>query len=60
MVRVMADCRGVGRVGSACCIVHWSEAPWRIDVHAQTLETCECDERGRWVLLQTFAGNEPG
>ncbi|MCU0757088.1 MAG: Uma2 family endonuclease [Xanthomonadales bacterium] len=31
---------------------------WLIDVQAQTLEAYERDERGRWVLLQTFAGSD--
>lgn len=29
-----------------------------IDVQMQTLEAYERDERGRWVLLQTFAGSD--
>lgn len=32
---------------------------WLIDVQSQTLEAYERDERGRWVLLQTYAGDEP-
>lgn len=32
---------------------------WLIDVHAQTLEACERDERGHWVLLHTCAGSDP-
>ncbi len=32
---------------------------WLIDVQAQTLEAYERDEKGRWVLLGTFAGSEP-
>jgi Uma2 family endonuclease len=31
---------------------------WLIDVAARTLEAYQCDERGRWVLLNTFAGSE--
>ncbi len=31
---------------------------WLIDIQAQTLEAYERDERGRSVLLGTFAGSE--